>query len=222
MLAHKLSRAAAVLRSAASMTVVAALCAGPLAGPAQAASGYSAYGVGVWPTVLFRPYSDGSPFNRPAAGSAVHASSTRIVQHVMSWGLPGNLFAGTAGTASDFGHPTYWAQPTDPLLRARLDRIQPRRQRAQDPHPGRRQARGRRRRPHDGRRARRLGVRLLAGHVQAARRRDDDVHARRAHADRPAGASRATRRPRASATSPASSAGRSWPPATSTTRSSSS
>jgi hypothetical protein len=34
---------------------------------------------------------------------------------VLSWGLPGNMVAGNAGTTSDFGHPTYYAQPTDPL-----------------------------------------------------------------------------------------------------------
>jgi hypothetical protein len=37
-----------------------------------------------------------------------------MVSRVLSWGLPGNLMT-SADTTSDYGHPTYYAQPTDPL-----------------------------------------------------------------------------------------------------------
>jgi hypothetical protein len=45
----------------------------------------------------------------------VHPNSQALVEKALSWGAPGNLVAGTSGTANDWGHPTYYAQPTDPI-----------------------------------------------------------------------------------------------------------
>jgi hypothetical protein len=45
----------------------------------------------------------------------VHPESAAIVQKVLSWGLPGNLVAGTAETSNDWSHPTYYARSTDPV-----------------------------------------------------------------------------------------------------------
>ncbi|HWI22361.1 MAG TPA: hypothetical protein VNT22_07080 [Baekduia sp.] len=38
---------------------------------------------------------------------------------VLSWGTPGNLIAGSQGTTRDFGHPTYYSQPGDPIFTLR-------------------------------------------------------------------------------------------------------
>ncbi len=37
------------------------------------------------------------------------------MQKVLSWGRPENLVAGTAESAEDWGHPTFFAQPSDPI-----------------------------------------------------------------------------------------------------------
>jgi hypothetical protein len=78
------------------------------------ASGWDGFGGGVLPGAGWRPYASTSPFNVSAEGVAVHPDSAAIVQKVLSWGLPGNLVAGVAETASDYGHPTFFAEPTDP------------------------------------------------------------------------------------------------------------
>ncbi len=84
--------------------------------PAGSASGYNGFGVNAWPTADWRPYSPASPFNLTVSSTtAAHARSAAMVSKVLSWGQPGNLFAGGAGTSSDYGHPTYWAQPGDPV-----------------------------------------------------------------------------------------------------------
>jgi hypothetical protein len=44
----------------------------------------------------------------------VHPDSAAIVKTVLSWSLPGNLVAGNAQTSEDWGHPTFFAEPTDP------------------------------------------------------------------------------------------------------------
>jgi hypothetical protein len=78
--------------------------------------GWDGFGVGAWPAASWRPYGDGSPFNQriPADAPAAPSSAT-MVGRVLSWGLPGNIMAGGADTTSDYAHPTYYAQPTDPL-----------------------------------------------------------------------------------------------------------
>jgi hypothetical protein len=46
---------------------------------------------------------------------AVHPESAAIVKKVLAWGLPEQLVAGTAESSEDWGHPTFWAVPTDPV-----------------------------------------------------------------------------------------------------------
>ena len=96
------------------------LCATLLALTASAATGatllsWSGFGVSAWPPASWHPYATTSPFNQPA-DDAFHPNSARIVQKVLSLGTVGNLVAGTAGTTSDWAHPTYWAKATDPLF----------------------------------------------------------------------------------------------------------
>ena len=79
--------------------------------------GWLGFGVGSWPTASWRPYAADSPFNTSAIGQQVHPNSQAIVDEVLSLGNIGNLVAGTADTANDWGHPTYYAQPTDPVFR---------------------------------------------------------------------------------------------------------
>ena len=77
---------------------------------------WNGFGAGSWPDAEWRPYADSSPFNQPIpSGVTVHPSSAQIVQTVLGWDPPGSLIAGSAGTSGDYGHPTYYAQTTDPL-----------------------------------------------------------------------------------------------------------
>ncbi len=107
------ARASTLVRA----TILSICLSGLLAGSAGAASGWSGFGAGSWPSGSWRPYASTSPFNRLAATSAVHPNSTRIVQKSLSLGSVGNLVAGNSTTTGDYGHPTYYAQPTDPLFR---------------------------------------------------------------------------------------------------------
>jgi hypothetical protein len=77
--------------------------------------GWLGFGVGSWPSASWRPYAANSPFNTSAAAQPVHPNSQNIVNEVLSLGSIGNLVAGNADTTSDWGHPTYYSQPTDPL-----------------------------------------------------------------------------------------------------------
>ena len=57
------------------------------------------------------------PFNRPiSAAPPVHANSAAIVARVLAFGAASNLVAGTADTTSDWQHPTYYPQASDPLF----------------------------------------------------------------------------------------------------------
>lgn len=85
------------------------------AGAAHAAQGWNGFGAGSWPGANWRPYAASSPFNTPAAGAAVHPNSAAYVKKILSWGKPGTLVAGVADTTKDYAHPTYFAQPTDPV-----------------------------------------------------------------------------------------------------------
>jgi hypothetical protein len=79
-------------------------------------AGWNGFGAGSWPSADWRPYSDSSPFNQAIpADAAAHPDSARIVSEVLSWNQPGNLVAGSADTSSDYGHPTYYSQPGDPV-----------------------------------------------------------------------------------------------------------
>jgi hypothetical protein len=89
---------------------------------ATAAFGWNGFGAGSWPTGSWRPYSSpsstthGSPFNRVVTGVAVHPNSAAIVAKTLSLGSIGSLVAGTAETTDDWQHPTFYAQPSDPLF----------------------------------------------------------------------------------------------------------
>lgn len=91
------------------------------AAPAAAAVGlgWNGFSVNKWPSGSWRPYAANSPFNQVATTAAQHPNSARIVQRVLSLGSVGNLVAGNSGTTSDYGHPTYYAQPADPLFTLR-------------------------------------------------------------------------------------------------------
>jgi hypothetical protein len=87
---------------------------GPLA-EAGGSTGWDGLGAGVFPGPNWRPYAATSPFNIGTAAARVHALSSEYVRQALVFGPPANLYAGTAGTTSDWAHPTYFAQPGDPL-----------------------------------------------------------------------------------------------------------
>jgi len=80
------------------------------------ASGWQGFGAGNWPSGGWRPYADSSPFNRPVGDAATHPHSAQLVARALQWGAPSNLIVGSADTTGDYGHPVYWAQPTDPTF----------------------------------------------------------------------------------------------------------
>jgi hypothetical protein len=91
---------------------------------ADAARGWNGFGAGAWPGAGWRPYADDSPFNRPVGDAPTHPRSDAIVGQVVGrWGKPATLVAGAAGTARDYAHPIYYAQPDDPtyVLRPTAD-----------------------------------------------------------------------------------------------------
>ena len=45
----------------------------------------------------------------------MHPNSAAIVQSSLQWGTPGNLVT-SADSTGDFGHPTYYSQPSDPVF----------------------------------------------------------------------------------------------------------
>lgn len=68
------------------------------------------------PGSCWRPYSDASPFNRGVPEAPpLQANSAAVVSRLTSWGPPGKHASGYSGTEGDWGHPVYFAQPTDPL-----------------------------------------------------------------------------------------------------------
>ncbi len=85
------------------------------ASPPGSGNGWGGVGGLSLPGPSWKPYANTSPFNQSAAGAAEHPESQAIVKTVLSWGLPENLEAGNAETSEDWGHPTFWAQPGDPI-----------------------------------------------------------------------------------------------------------
>lgn len=81
--------------------------------------GWEGFGGGVLPAAGWRPYSSASPFNTSTEGATVDPNSQALVKAALSWGLPGNLTAGNAETTNDWGHPTFFAQPSDPVFTLR-------------------------------------------------------------------------------------------------------
>lgn len=71
---------------------------------------------GRWPGGCWRPYGPASPFNQSLpAHPRLAPGSSAIVQRILGFGVPQHLVIGTAGTRDDFGHPAYFARPTDPV-----------------------------------------------------------------------------------------------------------
>ncbi len=72
----------------------------------------------MWPAGCWRPYSAASPFNQPLPlAPRVAADSTAVVTRLLSFGRVQNVVAGQADTNDDYGHPTYYPRPADPLFR---------------------------------------------------------------------------------------------------------
>jgi len=83
---------------------------------------FGAFKAGVWPPACWRPYADGTPFNQPIpTNPRLNLNSAQIVSMVNNlWSTDGktgptDIPAGVADTPHDFWHPTYYAQPTDPI-----------------------------------------------------------------------------------------------------------
>ena len=80
--------------------------------------GFGGFGVGSWPGGCWRPYSAASPFNRRLpAQPRVAADSEQVVARLLGFGPIKHLEAGLADTPGDFGHPTYYSRPGDPVFR---------------------------------------------------------------------------------------------------------
>jgi hypothetical protein len=96
----------------------------PALAPAKAFSvgatkGWDGLGGLTLPGSRWRPYSRSSPFNQPTAGDPVSPDSEAIVEKVLTWGLPANLTAGEP-PSEEWSHPTFFAQPGDPLYTVHL------------------------------------------------------------------------------------------------------
>lgn len=77
-------------------------------------AGWEGFGSGSEPLAGWRPYASTSPFNMPATGAPV-GESAAIVSRILSWGTSGRgLIVGTGSETHDYGHPIYWAEPTNP------------------------------------------------------------------------------------------------------------
>ena len=97
------------------LAVAAGLAIGIAATRSTASAGWDGFGAGNWPGAGWRPYADSSPFNQLIGKHAVHPRSAELVAHALQWGPPASLTAGQADTPEDYGHPVYYAQPTDPV-----------------------------------------------------------------------------------------------------------
>lgn len=76
--------------------------------------------IGQWPPSCWRPYADSSPFNHKLPEEPrLHPGSERIVERLVGFGPLQHLTAGQAGTAADFGRPTYHPSGDDPLFTLR-------------------------------------------------------------------------------------------------------
>ena len=196
--------------------------------PARSSSvseGLGNFGVGSWPGACWRPYADDSPFNqRLPRRPRLDPRSDAIVRRVTGWGEPAELRAGVAGTTERLAAPDLLpGRATTRSSRSTAPRAgAPARSRAcacASPTPPRPAAGS------DGHltvvdQDSRLGVRLLAGAAQAARRRPPRDLLGRAHPHRRGRPRAPTRTPPTTARSRESSAPRRCAAAASTTRSS--
>lgn len=79
---------------------------GPLFGP---------YHAGLWPAGCWRPYSSASPFNQPLpAHPKLLDNSTAVVASLLTSGPAAAIEVGARPATALWGHPLYYAQPTDP------------------------------------------------------------------------------------------------------------
>jgi hypothetical protein len=106
-------------RARAGRLVIRAFKPDPAAEPASCAFG--SFSATSRPSACWRPYSDSSPFNRalPEAPADV-AGSSAIVSRTLGFGQAGSrggtwFTGGVADTSSDYDHPIYFSQPSDPL-----------------------------------------------------------------------------------------------------------
>lgn len=77
--------------------------------------GYGTFGPGRWPSACWRPYAATSPFNIPVPSAPrVLPGSRAMVDKVLAMGPIADLVV-AADTDSDYYHPVYWSQPTDPV-----------------------------------------------------------------------------------------------------------
>jgi streptogramin lyase len=112
---------------AAPLLVLGVLLGAPTAGasstPTESASataasgvgeGWNGFGGGSLPGPEWRPYASTSPWNTSTAGAEVVANSAAYVSQSLSYGPGvGGLLSGSE--SNDWAHPTYWAQPGDPI-----------------------------------------------------------------------------------------------------------
>ncbi len=69
------------------------------------------------PPACWRPYAETSPFNQEIPADArVAANSAEVVERLLGFGPLQHLTAGDAGTANDYGRPTYFNHPSDPVF----------------------------------------------------------------------------------------------------------
>jgi hypothetical protein len=69
------------------------------------------------PPACWRPYADTSPFNQEIPADArVATNSAEVVKRLLGFGSLQHLTAGDAGTANDYGRPTYFNYPSDPVF----------------------------------------------------------------------------------------------------------
>lgn len=89
----------------------------PTAPPPTGDCGFGTFSLSSMPGSCWRPYSATSPFNTPIPATApADPRSAAIVSRIMGFGSADHLTAGTADTTSDWSHPTYYSQSTDPVF----------------------------------------------------------------------------------------------------------
>jgi hypothetical protein len=97
------------------LAVAAVLAVGAVTTGSTSSAGWDGFGAGNWPGANWRPYANSSPFNQLIGKAAVHPRSAELVANALRWGPPASFAAGDADTTEDYGHPVYYAQPTDPV-----------------------------------------------------------------------------------------------------------
>jgi hypothetical protein len=116
------SRRAVLVATIVAVVVVGVVVAGPSLSADQSAGSTLCGDDGSWtgpssPPACWRPYADTSPFNQEIpAGARVSPDSARVVARLLGFGPLQHLTAGDAGTANDYGRPTYFNHPGDPVF----------------------------------------------------------------------------------------------------------